>query len=456
MVVIIDEAHNCGDVIEGINSISTNNRVVGDALTEVNMHGKVLYGSEYLRNEEQKITNFIDSIGKYMAREKARDTGKYGKVDIFDANEFAEYMMVRMNYESVDDLCSDCVNITTELMSAVEEYQRNEEKVRGSDKPMKHVIDVLTFIGRALVYRDDKSLLKVIDTTEENGRKAEIVMKLQNIDPSIPLSKVVGRNKSTILMSGTISPTDKYAKHLFADKHVNTFTLPFSFPKENRVVVCGCDVTTAFRERDNEVNTEDTYTYIREFAALPCNNAIFFPSYRLMNKYAKLMEDDGLKNVYVEPKDAVLAFSLLKEFMALPSHGEWGTMLGVCGGKWSEGIDYTGDTLRGSMIVGLPLAQWDAVTKARIEYYVEKFGKQDGNFIAYTLPALNKTQQALGRVLRAEDDKGVLILCDERYVFNRPVNGGLSPWIRKEMDVIEVKNIPKIVEKVRNKLFGWV
>jgi DNA excision repair protein ERCC-2 len=65
-----------------------------------------------------------------------------------------------------------------------------------------------------------------------------------------------------------------------------------------------------------------------------------------------------------------------------------------------------------------------------IKYYEKKFG-QIGNFIAYTLPALNRAQQALGRVIRTEPDRGFLVLCERRYLENMK---SLPSWMGKEAE----------------------
>jgi len=68
-------------------------------------------------------------------------------------------------------------------------------------------------------------------------------------------------------------------------------------------------------------------------------------------------------------------------------------------GKWSEGLDYRGEFLAGAMVIGLPLAPYNRVRQMTMDYYRHKLGAE-GEFISYTLPALNRAQQAIGRVIR--------------------------------------------------------
>ncbi len=135
----------------------------------------------------------------------------------------------------------------------------------------------------------------------------------------------------------------------------------------------------------------------------------------------------GQKEVFIEPRDSQESYKLISEFKPLPENGLSGIMLTVCGGKWSEGLDYSGNTLVGAFVYGLPLTRWGNVQKRINTYYTQKYGK-DGTFIAYTLPAINKSVQSLGRVIRSKSDYGILVLADERYQL--PANKRALPsWI---------------------------
>ncbi len=59
------------------------------------------------------------------------------------------------------------------------------------------------------------------------------------------------------------------------------------------------------------------------------------------------------------------------------------------------------------------------------QYFKNKFGKE-GEFISYTMPAINRVLQALGRVLRTPEDHGVLLIGESRFL-ETEVHGGLPP-----------------------------
>jgi DNA excision repair protein ERCC-2 len=194
--------------------------------------------------------------------------------------------------------------------------------------------------------------------------------------------------------------------------------------------------------RQDRDNSEKIVEYIRAFSAIPGNLAVYFPSYHILDQYAsRISRISSGKKVFIEPKDAKEAGSALNEFVGLPAMQKSGILCAVCGGKWSEGLDYRGDMLRGAMVIGLPLAPFNRPRRMIIDYFRHKFG-EEGEFICYTLPAINRAQQALGRVLRTPEDRGVLVFGEKRFLEGK-VRAGLPGWIRDEMtecDIIQFRS----------------
>jgi Rad3-related DNA helicase len=89
-------------------------------------------------------------------------------------------------------------------------------------------------------------------------------------------------------------------------------------------------------------------------------------------------------------------------------------MFCVLGGMFSEGIDLPGDQLIGSIIIGVGYPMVDMTNEVIKDFY-----KEDGYDYAYVFPGINKIQQAVGRVIRTETDKGRVLLIDDRYINNK-------------------------------------
>ena len=90
-------------------------------------------------------------------------------------------------------------------------------------------------------------------------------------------------------------------------------------------------------------------------------------------------------------------------------------LVGFCvlGGIFSEGVDLTGESLIGAVIVGTGLPQIGSQREILKEYYDKK--NHCGFDYAYRYPGMNKVLQAAGRVIRTKEDKGVILLLDDRF-----------------------------------------
>lgn len=92
------------------------------------------------------------------------------------------------------------------------------------------------------------------------------------------------------------------------------------------------------------------------------------------------------------------------------------TLIGFCvlGGIFSEGIDLRRDSLIGVGIVGPGIPQIGTEREILKDYF-DHHGRNGFDF-AYRYPGMNKVLQAAGRVIRTQDDVGVVVLMDDRFV----------------------------------------
>ena len=107
---------------------------------------------------------------------------------------------------------------------------------------------------------------------------------------------------------------------------------------------------------------------------------------------------------------------------------------------FSEGIDLAGNALIGAMIVGTGLPGLSAERNLMAEYYQNTMEK--GREYAYVFPGMNKVLQAAGRVIRTEDDRGVILLLDERFQREKGKEIFPKEWAdceRCRLDIVEEK-----------------
>lgn len=86
---------------------------------------------------------------------------------------------------------------------------------------------------------------------------------------------------------------------------------------------------------------------------------------------------------------------------------------GVMGGIFSEGIDLREEQLIGVLIVGTGLPQICTEREILRRYYEKQNGM--GFDYAYLYPGMNKVLQAAGRVIRTVNDRGIILLMDQRF-----------------------------------------
>ena len=100
---------------------------------------------------------------------------------------------------------------------------------------------------------------------------------------------------------------------------------------------------------------------------------------------------------------------LLREFR---EHGD-AVLLGTA--SFWEGVDVKGEALRLVIIEKLPFASPDdPLTKARIEHLQRSGGNA---FRDYQLPeAVLALKQGVGRLIRSETDRGMIVICDPRLL----------------------------------------
>ena len=102
----------------------------------------------------------------------------------------------------------------------------------------------------------------------------------------------------------------------------------------------------------------------------------------------------------------------LAQFTAAPGR----TLLGfaVLGGVFGEGVDLAGERLIGAAIVSPGLPQVGPRQEQLRAHFEETRGS--GFDYAYRFPGMNKVLQAAGRVIRTPEDKGVVLLIDDRFL----------------------------------------
>lgn len=251
----------------------------------------------------------------------------------------------------------------------------------------------------------------------ERQGQSDLKAKLFCLDPAPMLAVPLERSQSTVFFSATLLPMDYFTKLLTGDANHPKRIFQSPFPLENACLLIHNKISTRYAQRD------DSYAAIADAIGTICstyagNYLVYFPSHIYL---AAVLE--RLKERLPEKQLLVQGRAMTEEergqFLDQFSASNQETLVGlaVMGGIFGEGIDLVGERLIGVVVVGVGIPQLGLERDLIKEY----FDRQTGNGFAYAYqyPGFNRVQQATGRVIRTETDRGIIVLIDDRFTHAR-------------------------------------
>ena len=328
------------------------------------------------------------------------------------------------NYKVLDNIS----HFGIQLMNVLSETDRYLEEC--VDKEVREtVLDFYFQVRSFLNIYDGLDENYVIYTEyQENGR---FVLKLFCVNPAANLQKCLDKGNSAVFFSATLLPIQYYKRLLSTEKDNYAVYIDSSFDTKKRLLMNGVDVSTRYTMRSREMYQRYATYIFRVVKAKMGNYLIFFPSYRFMEdvyqEFTQLLASDE-----EERENFLRAFEMGREKSLIG--------FGVLGGIFSEGIDLTNEKLIGTLIIGTGLPQ---VCNEReiLKSYFDQKGLYGFDY-AYRYPGMNKVLQAAGRVIRTEDDRGVILLLDERFQREKGKEIFPKEWAdceRCRLDIVEEK-----------------
>lgn len=281
------------------------------------------------------------------------------------------------------------------------------------------------------LYFDVRHFLNIYETLDEKytiytdyGPEDAFRLTLQCMDPSANLSRCLGKGRSAVFFSATLIPVRYYMEQLAGGDEDYAVYAPSAFLQENRLVLIAPEVSTRYNRRSYR-EFEKIAEYIQIFVnGKKGNYFVFFPSYQLMGQVAEAMNGEYA----IHMQEANMSETEKEEFLGRFTEDTAKTQIGFCvmGGIFGEGIDLRRDRLIGACIVGTGLPMVCRERELFRDYYEEKKGS--GFAYAYLYNGMNKVLQSAGRVIRTAEDKGAILLLDERFLDSQYVNLFPREW----------------------------
>ncbi len=407
--LLIDEAHNLAERAREIYS----SEISLDEIKRISECELICSTSKLKEGAEEIYGNLYELLMPYLRDEVRVD--KDGKRTAFT---HSSRLPIGMR-EHIDTL-SELIDV--ELMIA--------RGARDTDKKER-----ILFLKEAL--RNYRGFLRAMDFFDEGYKLfltldgENIRIKLFNIDTGRLIKERIEHGHGAVFFSATLSPIEYYRSLLGGDRTSEVIEAGSPFDPAQLSVSIVDKISTRYSERERTLPAV-CRTIAGVMAAKRGHYMVFAPSFEYCStlarafreKYPKIRILEHRKDMSEEQKQA-----FLREFSNDVNPESYLVGFSVMGGIYSEGIDLAGDSLIGAVVVGIGIPSISVEREAMAEYYEEKY--ESGKQYAYIYPGMNRVLQAAGRVIRREDDRGIIVLIDDR--FDDPVYKKIIPKLWEGM-----------------------
>ena len=311
-------------------------------------------------------------------------------------------------YEDIGNLLFSLMRLAAEL----DEFLQKHPEFSGKKEVLDFYFSLRNFLN---IYELTDERYVIYSEFMEDGA---FRMKLFCVDPSENLQKCLDKANATIFFSATLLPITYYKKLLSTVEDNYAIYAESTFSEKQRLLLFGRDVSTKYTRRTEAEFDRIARYIVKTVRCREGNYMAFFPSYKLMNsvyeRFCELTEADERICAIVQKNG--MREQEREEFLAEFDESKERTLVAFCvmGGIFGEGIDLKKDQLIGAVIVGTGLPQISNEREILKNYYDTKSG--NGFDYAFRYPGMNKVLQAAGRVIRTDEDRGVILLLDERFL----------------------------------------
>ncbi len=375
---LVDEAHNL---------VSRGREMYSAALVKED----VLTARKVLKGKAPKVVGLLDRCNRQLLEMKRESDG---------------YVI----YESINHLVSTAMSLFGELETYMEEYREFEDR----DLILDFYFQLRDFLN---TFDSMDEAYRIYSELQQDGR---FVVRLFCMNPAAQLRECTKRGRTTVFFSATLLPVRYYKELLSGSIDDYAVYVPSPFPEKNRLLAVAGDVSSRYTRRTRK-EFEKIFFYILEVTRQRRGNyMVFFPSYHYMNQVAKFWEEQreeleswGFRLVI---QNSGMDEAEKEAFLGVFQDGGQETLVAFCvmGGVFSEGIDLKEDRLIGVLVVGTGMPMVCTEQEILKGYFDEKNGR--GFDYAYQYPGMNKVMQAAGRVIRTMNDRGVILLLDDRFL----------------------------------------
>ena len=434
--ILVDEAHNLPDRAREMFSAE----ISGDLILSITENPLLPEFSELL-GAIFTAKEAYDRVFLPLVREEIRTDAEGNKLGAYHSSSLPTEL-----FSITEALLDECDKAIKRTLSA-KDNERDERLILLRDYTMK----IKRFYSALIRFDSSYEMLLYYN----NGN---ITAKLFCIDTGAALAEVTGKCRGVVYFSATLVPLEYYRATLGADRTAELLEVASPFNSEALSVSVIDKISTRYSERERTLPAV-CRTIAATISVRRGNYMVFTPSFEYLEaisaafsaKYPRL-------RVLIQRKD--MNSKERNEFIDAFKKNRDGYLVGFCvmGGIYSEGIDLAGDSLIGAVVVGIGMPAISYEREAIAAYFEDRY--EMGKQFAYVYPGINRVLQAAGRVIRTEDDRGVIVLIDDR--FDDPLWRSSAPTLWRGMRYIgdakalvsEIESFWRSVDEEKDKIKG--
>jgi len=295
------------------------------------------------------------------------------------------------------------------LAAAIEPFLR-QTPFKNLNRPVQDFYFELLHLIRVIGYLRPEYAIYILIEDDD------LILRLFCRNPGPLLRQRLDWARSAVFFSATLSPLEYFQKLLGGKPDALSLRLTSPFPRENRLYLHIPGIDTRYKKRDESAAKIATIA-VDMALTHQGNYLVFFPSYAYLNSVRPLIQHYAGDRLHIYSQFPGMNDAQKLKFLWKISTPSSRSNLGlaVLGGLFGEGVDLPGEQLVGVMIVGPGLPTVSAEQELIQAYFDET---ENGGFLyAYVIPGMIRVIQSAGRVFRTPDDRGVVILVDDRFLY---------------------------------------
>lgn len=317
-------------------------------------------------------------------------------------------------YRALPELPADLTTAVERAIGAVAQAQ-SEAPLLPGDPVLTFYLEALHFAAMAEQFGTHAVLDVSLHPPRTGGPRKGVhsTLCIRNIVPAPHLQPRHAAAQASVFFSGTLTPAHFYQDLLGLPAETPFVDVDSPFHAGQLAVQVVGHVSTRYADRDRSLRPL-VDVLAAQYALQPGNYLCFASSFDYLQRIALALQAHH-PEIPQWQQTAGMDEAERAAFLQRFQEGGQGMGFAVLGGAFSEGVDLPGHRLIGAFIATLGLPQVNPVNEQMRRAMDLHFGSGKGYDYTYLYPGLRKVVQAAGRVIRTEQDRGVVFLMDDRY-----------------------------------------